>query len=77
LITADAAITRCIVFPGAGHAIGRGSLRADGDQGIGKEMGVSLNFQAMRVVIALKISDIADGNGGGAGPGACSRMRTP
>jgi hypothetical protein len=44
MITADAAITRCIVFPGAGHAIGRGSLRADGDQGIGKEMGASLDL---------------------------------
>jgi hypothetical protein len=52
MITADAAITRCIVFPGAGHAIGRGSSRADGDQGIGKEMGASLYLWATSVVIA-------------------------
>ncbi|WP_421737939.1 hypothetical protein [Caulobacter sp.] len=61
LITADAAITRCIVFPGAGHAIGRGSWRADGYQGIGKETGAALNIQATVAIFASKISDIAAG----------------
>jgi hypothetical protein len=75
LITADAAITRCIVFPGAGHAIGRGSWRAGGDQGFGKEMGMSPNFKATCVVVALKSSDIAHGRTRRIGLGACSEVR--
>jgi hypothetical protein len=39
MITADAATTRCIVFPGDGQAIGAGRPGAVARQGFGKEMG--------------------------------------
>jgi hypothetical protein len=46
VITAEAATTRCIVFPGDDHAIGRGRGVAVARQGFGKEMGKTPKIEA-------------------------------
>jgi uncharacterized protein (DUF486 family) len=72
--TVDAALARCIVFPGEGHAIGQACERAGAVQRIGKEMGTKFNYWAIAVTIASKIGVHAQACEGGVQRGNCLRL---